>query len=56
MKKNWLGYVSVLLFLLAGIFQIVATNYWLGALFIVVAVANFIVFSKLKKINNNSGK
>ena len=51
-----MGYVSVAFFLLAGIFQIVATSYWLGALFIVVAFANFIVFSKLKKINNNSGK
>lgn len=56
MKKNWMGYVSVVLFLLAGIFQMVATNYWLGALFILVAIANFIVFSKLKKLNNNSGK
>lgn len=46
-----MGYVSVVLFILAGIFQMIAGNYWIGALFLAVAVANFIIFSKLKKLN-----
>ncbi|MBK9284462.1 MAG: hypothetical protein IPM51_09100 [Sphingobacteriaceae bacterium] len=51
MTKNWLGYVSVGLFAVGGIFQIIGGKVWIGSLFLVVAIANFIIFNKLKKLN-----
>lgn len=52
MNKSWLGYLSSALFLIAGIFEMVAQKWVLGILFVVLAIANFIINNKLKKINN----
>jgi len=48
--KTVLWFVVVALFLLGGIFEIMADHPILGSLFILLAVANLIIFLKLRKL------
>lgn len=49
--KTIMGIVTSLLFVAAGVFQFAAGKPILGALFIVVAIAFFIINNKLKNLN-----
>jgi len=49
MNKLVLGFVSSGLFLLCGLFQLVANNIWLGLLFIVVSIASIILHIRLNR-------
>jgi hypothetical protein len=53
MSKPWLGYVAAALFVVAGLFQIVAKNYILGVLFVVLAIANVMITIYINKNKNN---
>lgn len=53
MKSNWVGYLSSVILLLAGILQFIANNIILGCLFTLCAIAGvvikIIISNKLKQ-------
>jgi hypothetical protein len=51
MNKTVLGFIVVALFLFAGVFELIAEQTLLGVLFILLAIANAVIFIKLNKLN-----
>lgn len=43
MKNKWIGYVSPILLVIAGVLQFIGNNILLGCLFIVCAIASVII-------------
>ncbi len=56
MKSNWVGYLSSVVLLLAGVLQFIANNIILGGLLTLCAIAGVIIKivigNKLKQKNN----
>jgi hypothetical protein len=53
MNKTILGFVVVALFLVAGLFEFAGQQPILGTVFVLLAIANLIIFLKFRKLNKD---